>query len=712
VVDRVVTFGTVFMGMTFDCTRCHDHKYDPFTMQDFYSLFAYFNSMDGKPLDGNIQSPPPVLKVMQPAQKKVLQQSQTELASVKKQIDDQLATFEYNEPSVESEPTPIELVWVEDEVPKGASAQGGWTFVSAPSPVFSGKKASTRTAKGLSQHFFQNAPKPQVIQKDDLFFTYVYLDPKNPPKEIMLQWNDGNWEHRVYWGENRIDWGKVSSPARFAMGKLPETGKWVRLEVAAEVVGLKPGAKINGWAFTQFDGTVYWDKAGIVRTGGYHSLARWEKDQRNQKAKGLPKPIQTAVLAELEKQTGDQKTQIKHYFFEHVLVSSRSVFEPLHDQVAKLQAQSKAIEAKAPSTLIFREKKDLKPAFMLERGEYDQKKDQVQRRTPTSLPPLPEKATNDRLGLAQWLIDPQHPLTARVAVNFLWQQVFGTGLVKTAEDFGVQGERPSHPEILDYLAVDFRENGWDVKRLMKMLVMSDTYQQSSVNRPELLKRDPENRLLARGPRFRLDAEMLRDQALAVSGLLVELRGGPSVKPPQPDGLWFAVGYSGSNTVRFKPDQGSEKVHRRTLYTFIKRTALAPQCGTFDAPSREATTMRRERTNTPLQALLLMNDPQFVEAAGALAGLCLGTTEDHSTKAVARSMFHRVTCRLPTTDELEILVMFFKSERERFEKDKQATDQLLAVVKLGSDSTIDRTDLAAWTLVANLVLNLDEVVTKN
>src|SRR5581483_10607458 len=234
------------------------------------------------------------------------------------------------------------------------------------------------------------------------------------------------------------------------------------------------------------------------------------------------------------------------------------------------------------------------------------------------LPPLPPDAPRNRLGLARWLVAPENPLTARVEVNRLWQQVFGTGLVKTSEDFGSQGEPPSHARLLDWLAVQFREDGWDVKKMMKRIVTSATYRQASRVTKDRLAKDPANRLLSRGPRFRLDAEELRDQALFVSGLLVEKIGGPSVKPPQPAGLWEAVGYTSSNTAKFVPDTGHEKVHRRSLYTFWKRTSAPPQMTIADAPSREACTVRRERTDTPLQALMFMNETQFVVSARHLA----------------------------------------------------------------------------------------------
>jgi hypothetical protein len=313
--------------------------------------------------------------------------------------------------------------------------------------------------------------------------------------------------------------------------------------------------------------------------------------------------------------------------------------------------------------------------------------------------------------LAQWLTDPGHPLTARVAVNRFWQQMFGVGLVKTSEDFGSQGERPSHPKLLDWLAVQFMAEGWDVKKTMKRIVLSSAYRQSSRITAQLLEVDPENRLISRGPRFRLDAEMLRDQALAHANLLNRKIGGPSVKPPQPDGLWFAVGYSGSNTVRFKADQGDERVHRRTLYTFIKRTSPPPQMSTFDAPSRESCTVRRERTNTPLQALLLMNDPQYVECARVLAERIM---KEGGKTTATRATFVLQLCiaRRPADDEVEELVKVWNDLLVYYKEDPSLAKKLLAIGESKVDPSLDANTLAAWTLTANLVLNLDEVLTKN
>jgi hypothetical protein len=723
VVDRVVTTGAVFMGMTFDCTRCHDHKYDPFTMKDFYSMFAFFNSLDGNPMDGNKEEHPPVIKVPTEEQEARQETLNHQIAAAKKELGEAVAAVPYDE-SVDAElseqPERADYVWIEDEVPAGAksssegSPDGTWNFVSSPEPVLSGKRASKRTAEGRSQHFFEGANPGLKVGKDDKLFAYVYLDADNPPQEIMMQWHTGGWSHRAFWGDNLIDWGKDGSTERRPMGALPETGKWVRLEVDAAHVGIKPGTTIQGWAFTQFGGTVYWDKAGIVTEtpqgkATFDTLVAWVRAQRAADGAGLPEAIKKIVQLDRDARNGDQQKQLRDYFIENAYAKSQETLAPIKQQLADLEGQLKALEGEIPTTLVFRETKEPKEAFVLHRGEYDQPKDAVPRAVPAVLPPLPNDAPLDRLGFAQWLVQPNHPLTARVAVNRFWQQVFGTGIVKTTEDFGSQGEPPSHPQLLDWLAVEFRDGGWDTKQLMKTIVMSASYRQSSRATGEKLERDPQNRLLSRGPRFRLDAEMLRDQALAVSGLLVPDLGGPSVKPPQPDGLWFAVGYSGSNTVRFKADTDPEKTHRRTLYTFIKRTAPPPQMSTFDAPSRESFCVRRERTNTPMQALLLMNDPQYFEAARALAERALKEGGDTVESRVA-FIYRLCTGQRADNAETQELAQLWNDQLAHFEQDQEAARKVCAAGEEEPDAEVHKR--AAWAMVASLLLNLDETLCKN
>lgn len=717
VVDRVFTTGTVFMGLTMDCTRCHDHKFDPLTQKDYYSFYAFFNNLDGSPLDGNVKDHAPAISVLTDAQRAEKNAAETQLAELRTRIGAEVAKIAYVEPASKEPlppPEPKEFVWIDDATPEGADPQGGWTFVGAPSPVFSGEKSHTRKAAGLSQHFVQNAKTPLKIAEGDVFFAYVYLDPADPPKEIMLQFNDGSWEHRAFWGENVIPWGADGQPSRFAKGALPKAGEWARLEVSAADVGLAPGAAVGGWAFTQHDGTTFWDKAGILskaeQNKSYASFAEWLTDKRADKGAGLSAELQAIVAKPEAELSADERTKTLAHFVERVWIDSRATFDPLHQQVAALEEKLKSIAAAAPTTLVFKEKATPSTARIFDRGEYDKPKEEVQRAVPAFLPPLPEGAPLNRLGVAQWLVHPSHPLTARVAVNRFWQQFFGVGLVETSEDFGSQGSPPSHPELLDWMAVEFRESGWNVKALLKRIAMSSTYRQSSKATLEDYERDPKNRLLARGPRFRLDAEALRDQALAVSGLLHDQVGGPSVKPPQPE-LWSAVGFVGSNTMTFSADQGHEKVHRRTLYTFLKRTAPAPQLQTIDAPSREQCTLRRERTNTPLQALLLLNDPQYFEAARALAGLALAEGGD-GDDARAKWLLETALARAASAEEVAEVVRFVDAQREDF---AAKPEDAKAVAEFGGSAIPaghEVPDVAAWTLAANLILNLDEVLTKN
>ena len=726
IVDQVDTNGTVFLGLTTGCARCHDHKYDPIRAKDYYQLFAFFNNIDGPPMDGNAAQWAPIVRVPTRTQAEAMRTDLEEISRIRQSksynLGRLLATSDQgnDDGKATAAAQKSEFVWIDDALPPGATPQGDgpWEFEEKPKhPVFSGRAALRNTASGLKQRFFDNAAQKLRVGAGDTLFAYVYMNSARPAKELMLQWHTkGNWSHRAYWGGNLIDFGKVGTPERTRLGDLPAPGKWVRLEVPVEKLKLAPGTEIEGWAFTQFDGTVYWDKAGIEtktpQNGQlYDSLSEWVQAVRGGASDGVPENIKRTAALEKSKRTAPQARELRAYFIEHAYAKTAKLLEPLQAKIEQVERHRKAIEDQAPTTLVFREKAgEPKPAFLLKRGEYDQRGEKVERGVPAFLPPLPPGAPVNRLGLAQWLIAANHPLTARVAVNRFWLQLFGTGLVKTAEDFGAQGEPPSHPQLLDWLAVTFREGGWDVKRLMKQLVMSAVYRQSSRVTPEALAKDPANRLLERGPRFRLDAETLRDQALFASGLLIERLGGSSVKPPQPFGLWEAVGYTDSNTAHFKADSGAQNVHRRSLYTFWKRTSAPPQMTTFDAPSREACQVRRERTNTPLQALLLLNEPQFIEAARGLAERTL--REGGSTAEDRLAFMHRVVlARPPDASDLTELTKTLKDLTAHYTSEPGAAKQLLETGESRPDPRCSPTELAAWTMIANVILNLDLAVSK-
>jgi len=420
-------------------------------------------------------------------------------------------------------------------------------------------------------------------------------------------------------------------------------------------------------------------------------------------ADAIPADV-AALFAATGKFNSDQQKKIRTVFRKLRSPEFKTTFE----NVEKWKEENDGLERAIPTTMVAKDMEKPRETFMLIRGEYDKKGDKVQPGVPAILPPWPANTPTNRLGFARWLLQPEHPLTARVTVNRYWQQYFGTGLVKTAEDFGVQSDNPSHPELLDWLATEFVRTGWDVKRMHRLLVTSATYRQSSKVTPKLLAKDPENRLLARGPRFRVDAEAVRDTALAVSGLLVERIGGKGAKPYQPPGLWEAVSFN--NSQKYVPDTG-EGQYRRSLYTYWKRQSPPPNMMLFDAPTREYCVVRRPRTNTPLQALALMNDPQIVEASRAFAQRIMTEGGKDAESRLAFG-FRLATSRKIASDESKVLLQLLNTELADYRKDGEAADKLLSIGAFKAKPELDRAELAAWTMVANTILNLDETITKN
>jgi len=550
-------------------------------------------------------------------------------------------------------------------------------------------------------------------------FAHVYLDTLNPPKQIMLQFNDGTWEHRAYWGGNKINWGKDKSTSRRRLGDLPETGKWVRLEVDATQVGLKPGAKINGWAYTHFDGKAYWDKSGAAVTTDpvkdpALSWKTWKAQPENVRKKDLPDEVWRRLRGKTpDKWTESEQKEAFNLWLTRAFAQPPKALADLKNEKVALDGQMTDISKNTAITFVMADLPKPRQSFVMLRGQYDRPGEKVSRNVPSFLPSLPAKPKGrdyNRLDFANWLVDGRHPLTARVAVNRLWQQFFGVGVVKTSADFGTQGEIPVHPELLDWLAAQFVEDNWNIQRMIKRILTSHAYRQSSAVTPHLLKKDPENRLLARGPRYRLDAEVLRDQVLSLSGLMVSKVGGRGVMPYQPPNIWEPVGFASSNTRNYKQGKG-EDLYRRSIYTFLKRTAPAPFMTSFDAPSREQSCTLRGRSNTPMQALQLMNDIQHVEAARNFAQRILkeGGSKDADRVQWA---WRVVSARQPVDDEAQILKKVLAGHRARFAKDMESAKKLIAYGESKADESLKPDELASWTLVANLLLNLDEVVNKN
>ena len=760
VVDRVVTTGTVFLGLTMECTRCHDHKFDPLTMRDFYSMFAFFNSIDGPAMDGNVKDTKPTVQAPNKEQIEQLNAFQTQLkqmaaqknklrsakeAEFQRWCGEQRKKIGKTTSNMLAAPTAGLIGYYPCEVAKDNTTANRVAGHKPGHMHGSIKTIPGRYGKGiqLTGDAYVDLGQQYDLKQDQPFSLGIWLQVPKPWTGTILskaQQDHKGYALRVNQGRlaldliNRADgYGiKVVSATRPL-----ELGGWHHVLVAYDGSGKAAGIVLYVDGHRQqlqvkLDSLLSKGKIRSISSDDAHlRIGRFGKgraDKGERLAGGqidelriYNRPLSSAevidamladgigsLLAQAaDSCTKEQQETLRTYYFNRY----NTEFKDIEQQEDQCQTRVTELKSTFPTTLVFVEREKPRPAYILRRGQYDQRGEQVHRNTPAFLPPMAANLPRNRLGLAQWLVSAENPLTARVAANRFWAQCFGTGLVKTAENFGSQGEVPSHPKLLDWLALELVNHDWDVKAFMRSIVLSSTYRQSSRVSPELLARDPGNRLLARGPRYRLDAEMLRDQALEVSGLLVNRLGGPSVKPPQPAGLWHSVGYSGSNTVRFVADKTPEKIHRRTLYTFIKRTSPPPEMSTFDGPDRESCSVRRERTNTPLQALLMLNDPQYVEAAVALAQRAMHASGGNSTLCI-NTMLRLGTGHRNNPKATAELLALYRDVHAHFQDHEKEAAALVPIGTIPADTSLDRRAWAAWSLVANLVLNLDEVVTKN
>ena len=723
-VERTSTVFTAFLGLTGACAQCHDHKFDPISAKDFYSVYAFFHSAADPAMDGNALLTQPVAKLETADILKKKQDLDSAVAKAEAHLSGLVAAEKYSDPATRKDrPAPVvkEDLWFDDAFPQGAkvSASPGHAtkiIESAQGPIHSGKKAVQRTDAGLSQDVIENMPAKTLVAGSKLF-AHVHLDPKNPPKAVMLQYHTGGWLHRAVWGDyNAIDWGKANTTERVNMGNFPEAGKWARLEVDAAKLGISPDKQVNGFALTQFGGTVTWDRVGAETSNDpandtTQSLAAWWKSQKGKDQPGVAAPLAGFIKEGPEaKRTDAEKEQV----LRHYVMTVCSAVSPKLLEARKKLADEKAARAKVdsdtPATFIYTDLPKPRDSFVMMRGAYDKPGDKVVPDTPKALPALGVKDRRaNRLDLAKWLLSNEQPLTARVTVNRFWQQIFGIGLVKSSGDFGVQGEVPSHPELFDHLAYQFRANGWNTRELLRQMILSKAFRQDSAAPAELWAKDPENRLLARGPRLRLEAEQLRDNALFLGGLLKEKMGGRGTLPYQPPNIWEPVGFTGSNTRVYTQEKG-DNLYTRSLYVFLKRTAPAPFMSNFDAPNRETACTRRERSNTPLQALQLMNDVQHVEAARGFAANLIHS--EKTDEGRIRLAYRQALSRQPSAEEARIVAILLEKELAKYRKDTAAAGKLVRVGESPVPGGIAEPELAAWTMVCNLVMNLDEVINRN
>jgi mono/diheme cytochrome c family protein len=726
--DRIDTTAAVWLGLTANCASCHDHKFDPLTQKEYYALAAIFKGLSDRVWDGDVRVADPVVIVAKDA---VTQSRIEKIAADVKLLEqavtaraDELITGGVRLETADRTPITYEVIWAEDEdlpTPQtvmAPSPPGKWTG-GAHVPVVGGRRALRLEGNVRRSIAFTAGDVPLIVRKEVTAFVHVRPDVRKPPQAISVEFISNEKTKRMVWGDAAA-FGPSLGEGFVVVGPMPPAGQYARLELRATDCGLVKGKEFTGVRMAQADGAALWDQLGAVvespsrRDDPLISARSWSGKMR-ERARGtsdIPVRHDIKFLLGLSRSQSneDDEARLETYHRDFVYGQLRAALEPQANAARRLMAEQIHYETTLPMSPISGERAVPPPAHVLIRGAYDAPGEIVQPGTPAFLPPLhPSGERATRLDFARWLVNPNHPLTARVIVNRLWAQLFGAGLVRTPGDFGVQGAPPTHPELLDWLASEFIRTGWDVKRLVRRMVLSRTYQQQSRMTPASAELDPENKLLARGPRQRLDAEVLRDQALAMAGLLRTDIGGPPVRPYQPPNVWEPLGFEKSNTKNYVQDHGNA-LYRRSLYTLWKRTAPPPSMSTFDAPSREVFCVARGRSNTPLQALALMNDVQQVEAARALAERLLEHPgNDRNRCALA---FRTATARMPTPEEVALLDNALAKFRARFQHDRQAARQYVHNGESVPNPELPVGELAAWTSLANLLLNMDETITKN
>ena len=712
IVDRVNTMSTVWLGLTVGCAQCHDHKYDPLTMADFYKLFAFFNSVPEKGLDGSKGNAEPVMKVPSALTEKRVAELKKRLAEVEAKLAGPLPEVDASQATWEKNPQTQKTTW-KPVAPTKLKSKGG-----ASLKVLDDKTIRAEGTNPATETY--TVSFPATSGKVTALRLEVFADAAFPARGPGRSAN-GNF---VLTGVKVAVEGSAK-PVAIKTATADYSQKDGNFEVASSLVSGK------GWAIHPEVGKDHWsvfefaeplDAAGKELTVTFsfnsvfpqHQFGKFRLATTDSatphEAAGTPAAISEILGIEKTKRLAKQVAELKSYYRTSVSSSTRTS----QAEIAGIRKEIADAEKATPTAMVMSEMAKPRDTFMLLRGQYDKKGEKVSAGTPAALPPMAKGAPVNRLGLANWIVAPENPLTARVTVNRYWQMLFGVGLVKTAEDFGTQGEYPSHPELLDWLAADFVRTGWDVKHLIRQMVSSETYCQTSRVSAEQLAKDPENRLLGRTSRVRLPAEFLRDQALAVSGLLNGEIGGKSVSPYQPSGIWEELAFRLDNknwTAQTYEQSHGKDLYRRGMYTFWKRTAPPPSMVTLDAPDREVCTVRRSRTNTPLQALILMNDPTYVEAARKFAERIL-VEGGKATPERLTFLVRTALSRLPSERERELLGKLRDSQLAKFRANPAAAKKLLSVGESPRNESLDPAELAAWTMVATTVLNLDETLTRN
>jgi Protein of unknown function (DUF1553)/Protein of unknown function (DUF1549)/Planctomycete cytochrome C len=714
--DRVSTTATVFLGVTMACAECHDHKYDPFTQKDFYRFYAFFNGIAEQGLDGNKESPAPRLKVPTPEQSSRLAELRADLAKANSKL--------------EAATTRADLAQADWEWERGGQPTN-WTILE---PFTIASKGGATLSKQPDQSVLASMINPdkdvyEVTTTADLpRITGIRLEAlthESFANKSTGRADNGNFVLTGF----EVETAPESSPESFESVPLSRAeADYFQANGDFQVAKAIDSDPASGWAV---DGdTKREDRRAVfefktpvdskVKTRikvrlrfesifARHAIGRFRLAVTSAEPPvlgALPASISATLATRPSKRSEAQVKELRKYFRDQAWAEGRAI----RNEVEGLKLAEGEVDKTIPVTMVMAELSKPRPTHILIRGDFRSKGTVVEAGVPESLPPLPTGQPANRLGLARWLVDPGNPLVARVTVNRFWQQYFGTGIVKTINDFGTQGDWPSHLELLDWLSTEFVASGWNVKALQKQIVMSAAYRQDSKADPASIEADPENRLIARGPRYRLDAEGIRDNALAISGLLDPRIGGPSVYPYQPPGLWEELAFGGGfSSQSYQPSKGAD-LYRRGIYTYWKRSLPYPSMATFDAPNREVCVVQRPRTNTPLQALVLMNDPAYVEAARVFAQRVLKEAGPGPEARMIHA-FRLAVTRVPTDRERTILLDLLARQLDHFKADPKAAEALIKVGESTRPLGLDPSELAAWTAIGNVLLNLDETITK-
>lgn len=740
--DRVQTLGWVYMGLTTNCAQCHDHKFDPISQRDYYSLAAFFRNTTQKPKDGNVKDGlGPILVLPESKDRPRWNALPNEIAEAKTQLgkNRQLAAPEFDQWLTAAKPEDLDK-----DVP-GKGLIASLPLNEGVGSEVVGVCGATKKFKATGEVSWKPDGKigPAPVMKTN--GTFEIGDVGNFEKDQAFSY--GAWVRAGKLGMTGGIIARMDEKGGNRGWDLYQNDRFYSVHIisnwpgdALKVSTKKPSVRAGVWqhVFVTYDGKskaqgvkIYIDGVeqelklevnalkGSIKTatptrigqrshvqvfheGSVQDVRIYDRRLSVNEINTLSKVGPLRLILAASKRGPKQKEAL----FEHFLATRHAGYQTADALNKKLEGELAAIKARSPLTHIQEEKMDTQPmANILMRGQYDQVGEAVEAAVPVALGKLKTEAPKNRLGLAQWLVSADNTLTARVTVNRMWQELFGRGLVVTSEDFGIMGSAPTHPELMDWLAVEFRESGWDVKRFYKMLVTSAAYRQAAINTPEKIDKDRDNALLSRGPRFRMDAEMIRDYALAASRTLSPKMGGPGTLPYQPENVWEVVGMG---TEKYVQDKG-ENLYRRTIYNFWKRMAPPANMDVFNAPSREVSCVRRDRTNTPLQALVVMNDPQFIEASRNLAQHVIkaGGEDNQKLDRIAE----RLLCRPLKAPEAQILQASLNDLRAHYSAHAEDAQALINVGETKPDTQLNTAELATWTLISSQVMNLDEVLNK-